>query len=72
MARYRVIRANGGWVVTRNGQRHFSKVYPTKREALAAARRAADIGDSVQGQRLDGTWEPERTKGVRGPGGDRR
>lgn len=71
MARFRVVRDGSGWKVTKNGRRHYSKTYQTKQAALAAARRAANVGDSVQGQRLDGTWDEEDTKGIFGPRGDR-
>jgi len=70
MARYRVTRANAGWKVTRNGRRYYKKTYSTKQKALAAARRAADSGDSVQGQGIDGMWDEEDTKGIFGPDGD--
>lgn len=70
MARYRVIQANGGWKVTKGGREHYKKTYPTKQDALQAAYRAANTGDSVQGQRLSGEWDNERTKGVFGPTGD--
>lgn len=71
MARYRVTQDGNGWKVTRNGRRHFQKTYPTKEAALTAARRAANEGDSVQGQKLSGHWDTERTKNVFGPKGDR-
>lgn len=70
MARYSIRPDVTGWAVYRNGRRRFKKTYPTKDEALDAAHRDADVGDSVQGRRVDGTFGPERTKGVRGPDGD--
>lgn len=71
MARWTIEPDGTGWAVYKNGRRHYKKTYPTKREAIDAAHRAANVGDSVQGRRKqDGTWQPERTKGVRGPGGD--
>jgi len=70
MARFTVEPVNGGWAVFKNGRRHFQKTYSTKRDAEQAARRAADMGDSVQGRRVDGTFGRERTKGMPGPDGD--
>lgn len=71
MARYRIRQDGTGWAVYKNGRRYYKKSYQTKRAAIEAAHRAADMGDSVQGRRLDGTYGPERTKGVYGPPGDR-
>jgi len=70
MARFRIRPDGAGWAVYKNGRRHFQKTYSTKQAAEEAAHRAANRGDSVQAKRLDGTWGPERTKGVRGPEGD--
>lgn len=71
MARFRVIQSGSKWVVTKNGRKHFKKRYSTKQEALQAARRTAKTGDSVQGQKLNGKWDNERTKNTFGPQGDR-
>jgi hypothetical protein len=73
MARYTVSPdpEGTGWAVYKNGARHYQKSYATKQAALKAAHRTADRGDSVQGRRVDGTYGPERTKGVFGPPGDR-
>jgi hypothetical protein len=71
MARYRVVQEASGWKVTKNGRRYYQKTYDTKQAALAAARRAANRGDSVQGQTRDGTWGEESTKGIFGPRGDK-
>lgn len=71
MAYYNVVRDGNGWKVNKNGRRRFKKTYRTKAKALSAARRDADKGDSVQGQKLDGKWGNERTKGTFGPAGDR-
>lgn len=71
MARFRVIKDGTGWAVTKNGRRYFDKTYSTKQAAKSAARRAASTGDSVQGQRTDGTWGTESTKGTFGKQGDR-
>jgi len=71
MARYTIEPDGSGWAVFKNGRRHFSKTYSTKRDAEEAAHRTANVGDSVQGRRVNGTYGPERTKGVRGPRGDR-
>lgn len=72
MARFRVIQENGsGWKITKNGTRLYKKTYKTKQQALNSARSAASEGDSVQGQKLDGQWDNERTKGMFGPDGDR-
>ncbi len=71
MARFRVIKDGDGWAVTKNGRRYYQKTYPTKRKAEQAASRAASKGDSVQGQRVDGTWGSENTKGMFGAQGDR-
>jgi hypothetical protein len=70
MARYRVIQDGTGWAVTKGGRRHFQKTYQTKQAAVDAAQRAASAGDSIQAQRLDGTFGPERTVGTPGPRGD--
>lgn len=70
MARYRVVKDGTGWAVTKNGQRHYQKTYSTKRDATQAAKRAANKGDSVQGQRVTGQWGEENTKGIFGPPGD--
>lgn len=70
MARYRVVQDGPGWKVTKNGRRYYKKRYQTKQAAESAAKRAADRGDSVQGQRLDGTWDEEDTRGIFGPRGD--
>jgi hypothetical protein len=70
MARYRVVQDGSGWKVTKNGRRHYKKRYQTKQAALDAAKRAASTGDSVQGQRVDGTWGEEDTKDIFGPRGD--
>lgn len=70
MARFRVIQANGGWQVTKNGRKHYKKTYPTKQRAVSAAHRAASKGDSVQAQKSGGEWDNERTKGIFGPRGD--
>lgn len=71
MARYDVRQDGAGWAVYRNGRRRFKKTYQTKQDAIDAAHRDATEGDSVQGRRVDGTFGPERTKGVFGPPGDR-
>lgn len=70
MARYRVVKDGTGWAVTKNGTRHFQKTYPTKQKATNAATRAANKGDSVQGQKVTGEWGRENTKGIFGPDGD--
>lgn len=70
MSRFRVVRDGDGWAVTKNGRRYYQKTYPTKHEAEAAARRAADAGDSVQAQQRSGQWGPERTFRTPGPRGD--
>lgn len=71
MARYRVRQDGNGWALYKNERRHFTKTYKTKKAAMDAAYREANIGDSVQGRRLDGTYQPERTKGIFGPRGDK-
>lgn len=70
MARYTIEPDGSGWAVFKNGRREFQKTYQTKRAAEEAAHRAASKGDSVQGRRVDGTFGPERTKGMFGPDGD--
>lgn len=58
--------------MTKDGRRLYKKTYSTKQSATDAAYRAADKGDSVQGQKLSsGQWDNERTKGMFGPDGDR-
>lgn len=71
MARYRIVQDGSGWAVRKNGRRKYRKSYQTQRAAEQAARRAASDGDSIQVQRMNGTWGPERTVGRPGPGGDR-
>ncbi len=71
MARFRIIRDGDDWAVHKNGVRHFQKTYNTKSAARSAARRAASKGDSVQGQKVNGQWGDEDTKGIFGPSGDR-
>ena len=71
MARYRIVRDDPGWAVRKNGRRKFAKTYDTQRKAEQAARRVASVGDSIQIQRRNGRWLPERTVGTPGPGGDR-
>jgi len=70
MARYQIVRDEPGWAVRKNGRRVISKTYQQKKQAVAAARRKASAGDSIQAQRRDGTWGPERTVNTPGPGGD--
>lgn len=71
MARYRIVQDGGGWAVRKNGRRKFKKTYSTQRAAEQAARRVASPGDSIQVQRLNGTWGAEDTVGTPGPRGDR-
>jgi len=71
MAQYDVRQVAGGWAVYKSGRRRFKKTYQTKQDALDAAHRDASKGDSIQGRRVDGTFDNERTKGVYGPDGDR-
>lgn len=70
MARYTVSPDGPGWAVYRNGRRRYKKTYQTKRAAIEAAHRDAEMGDSVQGRRVDGTYGPERTHSTPGPRGD--
>ena len=70
MAQYKITKDGSGWAVYKNGRRAISKTYQTKSNAKAAARRDASTGDSIQAQRRDGTWGPERTVKTPGPGGD--
>ena len=71
MARYRIVQDGAGWAVRKNGRRKFKKTYSTQRAAEQAAERVASVGDSIQVQRLDGTWGAESTVGTPGPRGDR-
>lgn len=71
MARYRIVQDGTGWAVRKNGRRRFKKTYPTQALAEQAARRDASVGDSIQIQRLNGTFGREDTVGTPGPGGDR-
>jgi len=71
MGTYRVVVDGSGWAVKKNGRRVFQKTYSTKQAAVDAAFRKASAGDSVQAQRLDGTFGAERTVGTQGPRGDR-
>lgn len=71
MAQYRIRQDADGWAVYRNSRRRFKKSYATKQAAIDAAHRDAVVGDSIQGRRVDGTYDRERTKGVFGPAGDR-
>jgi len=71
MGLYKVVVDGTGWAVKKNGRRVFQKTYATKQAAVDAAFRTASQGDSVQAQRLNGTFGPERTVGMTGPGGDR-
>lgn len=71
MGLYKVVVDGTGWAVKKNGRRVYAKTYRTKEAAMNAAMRKANRGDSVQAQRLNGTWGPERTVGTTGPAGDR-
>lgn len=71
MGKYRVVVDGAGWAVKKNGRRVFAKTYRTKQAAIDAAIRTASAGDSVQPQRRDGTFGPERTVETQGPRGDR-
>lgn len=70
MARFRIVRdgKSSGWELRKNG-RPISD-HRKKSAARRKAEKLASDGDSIQAQRVDGTWGPERTYRTQGIYGD--